>query len=109
LIQIAIIGGTGLEHADILQNATYINCTTPFGQPSDSICTGTIDGVECYLLARHGRQHDKSPTNINYRANIWSLFQLGVTHIIVSTACGSLRDEIGPGDLVFIDQFIDRY
>lgn len=61
------------------------------------------------IIFRHGRKHGIMPTNINYRANIWALKQEGCTHVIVSTACGSLQQEIAPGDLVLLDQFIDRF
>jgi len=81
---------------------------TPFGNPSDSLITGQISGVDCVVLARHGRNHAIMPTNINNRANIWALKEEGCTHLIVSTACGSLKENIVPGNLVLLDQFIDR-
>jgi 5'-methylthioadenosine phosphorylase len=73
----------------------------------DALIIGKISGVDCVLLARHGRKHDVSPTNINYRANIWALKEAGCTHILASTACGSLKEEIKPGNLVILDSFID--
>ncbi|XP_043370559.1 S-methyl-5'-thioadenosine phosphorylase isoform X3 [Dermochelys coriacea] len=77
-------------------------------KPSDALILGKIKNVDCVLLARHGRHHTIMPTNVNFRANIWALKEEGCTHILVTTACGSLREEIQPGDIVMIDQFIDR-
>uniref|UniRef100_A0A3Q2Q0C7 S-methyl-5'-thioadenosine phosphorylase n=1 Tax=Fundulus heteroclitus TaxID=8078 RepID=A0A3Q2Q0C7_FUNHE len=77
-------------------------------QPSDALILGKIKNVECVLLARHGRQHTIMPSNVNFRANIWALREEGCTHLVATTACGSLREEIQPGDIVIIDQFIDR-
>uniref|UniRef100_H2ZU63 Nucleoside phosphorylase domain-containing protein n=1 Tax=Latimeria chalumnae TaxID=7897 RepID=H2ZU63_LATCH len=78
-------------------------------QPSDALIVGKIKNIDCVLLARHGRQHSIMPSNVNFRANIWALKEEGCTHIVATTACGSLREEIQPGDIVLIDQFIDRY
>lgn len=78
------------------------------GAPSDVLVEGKINGVECVLLARHGRKHSIMPSNVNYRANIWALKNVGCTHIIVTTATGSLQEEIKPGDIVILDNFIDR-
>lgn len=107
-IKIGIIGGTGLSDPDILKEGKEKQVSTPFGEPSDALVVGKISGVECVLLARHGKKHTVMPTNINYRANIWALKEEGCTHVVVTTACGSLREEYKPGDLVFPDQFIDR-
>jgi 5'-methylthioadenosine phosphorylase len=107
-VKIGIIGGTGLEDPDIFQNRQEVAVTTPFGPPSDVLVKGTISGVSCVLLSRHGKKHTIAPTEINFRANIYALKQEGCTHIISGTACGSLQENIAPGDLVFIDQFIDR-
>jgi len=106
--KVGIIGGTGLDDADILHGASEQYVDTPFGKPSDALKFGNLDGVPCILLSRHGRQHTISPSMINYRANIWALKQAGCTHILVSTACGSLQENVKPGDIVFLDQFIDR-
>ncbi|XP_021344340.1 S-methyl-5'-thioadenosine phosphorylase-like, partial [Mizuhopecten yessoensis] len=76
--------------------------------PSDSLKTGEIAGVPCVLLARHGRSHATMPTNVNFRANIWALKMVGCTHLLVTTACGSLQENIHPGEIVVLDQFIDR-
>ncbi|XP_039615097.1 S-methyl-5'-thioadenosine phosphorylase isoform X3 [Polypterus senegalus] len=106
--KIGIIGGSGLDDPDILEGRSEKYVETPYGKPSDALITGKIKNVECVLLARHGRQHNIMPSNVNYRANIWALKEEGCTHLIVTTACGSLREEIQPGDIVIIDQFIDR-
>uniref|UniRef100_T1J1L0 V-type proton ATPase subunit C n=1 Tax=Strigamia maritima TaxID=126957 RepID=T1J1L0_STRMM len=108
MITIGIIVGSGLDDPDILENRKEIVVTTPFGNTSDALIEGTIKGVACVLLARHGRGSTITPTNVNYRANIWALKDRGCTHLIVSTACGSLDENIHPGDIVFLDQFIDR-
>ena len=106
-MKIGIIGGSGLDDPDILQDPKTVEVDTEYGQPSSSLMTGRIAGVEAVLLARHGRKHQYSPTQVNNRANIMALKQLGVSHIIATTACGSLRGEIDRGHLVVLDQFID--
>ncbi len=80
---------------------------TPFGSPSSELTVGEIEGVGVIHLARHGKRHQLSPSGVNYRANIHALKEAGATHILATTACGSLRQEIGRGDLVILDQFID--
>ncbi|XP_058157920.1 S-methyl-5'-thioadenosine phosphorylase isoform X2 [Dasypus novemcinctus] len=107
-VKIGIIGGTGLDDPDILEGRTEKYVDTPFGKPSDALILGKIKNVDCVLLARHGRQHTIMPSKVNYQANIWALKEEGCSHVIVTTACGSLREEIQPGDIVIIDQFIDR-
>ncbi|XP_009675317.1 S-methyl-5'-thioadenosine phosphorylase isoform X1 [Struthio camelus] len=107
-LDIGIIGGTGLDDPDILEGRTEKYVDTPYGKPSDALILGKIKNVDCVLLARHGRHHTIMPSNVNYRANIWALKQENCSHVLVTTACGSLREEIQPGDLVMIDQFIDR-
>lgn len=107
MTKIAIIGGSGLEDPAILQNPQDIEVKTPYGNPSSGFKCGTIDGVEVVLLSRHGRDHSIPPSQVNNRANIWAIQELGCTHILVTTACGSLREEIGRGHLVILDQFID--
>ncbi len=104
---IGVIGGSGLDDPGILQQAQDIEVKTPFGEPTSPLTKGEINGKEVLLLARHGRNHQFSPTEVNYRANIWALKDQGATHILATTACGSLREKIGRGDLVIIDQFID--
>lgn len=106
-IKIAIIGGSGIDDPGILKNAKEINLETPFGQTSSPLISGQIDGVNVVVLARHGKKHNIMPTKVPYRANIWALKQVGCTHIIATTACGSLKEEIKPRDLIILDQFID--
>ncbi|MFW5823226.1 MAG: S-methyl-5'-thioadenosine phosphorylase [Tangfeifania sp.] len=105
--KIAIIGGTGLEDPSILKNPGEIEVDTPFGKPSSTFKTGEIEGVEVFLLSRHGRDHSLPPSQVNNRANIWAINTLGCKHILATTACGSLREEIKRGDIVIPDQFID--
>jgi 5'-methylthioadenosine phosphorylase len=107
MVKIGIIGGSGLDNPEILHDAAEVEVDTPYGKPSSCPKTGTIDGAEVVLLSRHGKSHEFSPTQVNYRANIQALKDLGATHIIATTACGSLREDIGRGDFVVIDQFID--
>ena len=104
---IGIIGGSGLDNPDILRDPQDEKASTQFGEPSSPLKRGTIAGIPVVLLARHGREHTIPPTQVNYRANIQALRNAGCTHIIATTAVGSLREEIGRGDLVIIDQFID--
>jgi 5'-methylthioadenosine phosphorylase len=104
---IGIIGGSGLDNPDILSNSRDEAVRTPFGEPSSFLKRGTIGGVEVALLARHGREHTIPPTQVNYRANIAALKAAGCTHIVATTAVGSLREEISRGDFIIIDQFID--
>ena len=107
MVKIGIIGGSGLDDPDILKNPEIIDVTTEYGQPSSPLLTGKIGGVETVILARHGRNHQFSPSQVNNRANIMALKSSGVSHIIATTACGSLRAEIDRGHLVVLDQFID--
>ncbi len=107
MVKLGIIGGSGLDDPDILSDGSSAEVTTPYGPPSSPVCQGKIGGVPVALLARHGKKHTLSPTQVNYRANIYALKEIGATHIIATTACGSLREEIGRGDFVIPDQFID--
>ena len=104
---IGIIGGSGLDNPDIFSQGRDEKVSTPFGGPSSALKRGIINGVQVVLLARHGREHTIPPTQVNYRANIRALKDAGCTHIVATTAVGSLREEINRGDLVIIDQFID--
>ena len=106
-IKIGIIGGSGLNNPDILQNAKDIEMETPYGNPTSSLKVGTINGTDVGLIARHGREHPVPPTQVNFRANIWALKEQGCTHILATTACGSLRQDVKRGDFVILDQFID--
>ncbi|MFH1586808.1 MAG: S-methyl-5'-thioadenosine phosphorylase [Candidatus Diapherotrites archaeon] len=105
---IGIIGGSGLEDPKILKDAKEQEISTEWGKPSSKIKIGKIAGKDVAILSRHGPKHSIMPTNVPNRANIDALKQLGVTHILASSACGSLRKEIEPGHLIFPDQFIDR-
>lgn len=107
MTKIGIIGGSGLDDPDILEQQRDITVETPWGAPSAPLKVGQIAGVDVVLLARHGRAHTLSPTQVNYRANIQALKDAGCTHLLATTAVGSLRTEIKRGDLVIIDQFID--
>lgn len=106
-MKIGIIGGSGLDNPDIFENPQDVSVTTPYGDPSAPLKVGKISGVDVVLLGRHGREHTIPPTQVNYRANIHALKEAGCTHILATTAVGSLREEIGRGHLVIIDQFID--
>ena len=106
-VKIGIIGGSGLDDPGILGDAENISVDTPYGKPSAALSVGKIDGADVVLLARHGKTHQLSPTQVNYRANIYALKDQGVTHVIATTACGSLREEIDRGHFVIVDQFID--
>lgn len=106
-MKIAIIGGSGFENPEILKNTGEIEVETPYGKPTSAFKTGNIGGIDVILLSRHGRDHSIPPSQVNNRANLWAIKSLGCTHILATTACGSLREEIGRGDLVILDQFID--
>jgi 5'-methylthioadenosine phosphorylase len=105
---IGVIGGSGLYAIDALEDVREVALSTPFGAPSDSYVTGVLDGVPMVFLPRHGRGHRISPTEINFRANVWGLKKLGVTRVLSLSAVGSMREDIAPGDFVVIDQFFDR-
>ncbi|MBC18391.1 MAG: S-methyl-5'-thioadenosine phosphorylase [Desulfovibrio sp.] len=107
MTKIGIIGGSGLDNPDILQDAQDISVETAFGAPSSPLKTGRIEGREVAILARHGREHTIPPTFVNYKANIQALKEVGCSQILATTACGSLREKIDRGHLVILDQFID--
>ena len=106
-MKIGIIGGSGLDNPKILEESKDEAVSTPYGNTSSAVKTGKIKGVEVAILARHGREHTIPPTQVPYKANIYALKKIGCTHIIATTAVGSLREEIKRGDLVILDQFID--
>ena len=108
IIKIGIIGGSGLDDPRILKGAREVFVTTKFGNASSGLTIGKINDIDAVVIARHGKRHTIMPSNVNYRANIMALKEQGCTHIIATTACGSLREEIKPGHIVFCDQFIDR-
>jgi len=105
---IGVIGGSGLYDIEGLTDRKLREVSTPWGAPSDQLLFGTLDGVACVFLPRHGRGHKFGPSQLNYRANIAALKQSGVTHVISVSAVGSLREDLPPGDFVIVDQFIDR-
>jgi 5'-methylthioadenosine phosphorylase len=106
--KLGIIGGSGLYNMEGLENSKWIKVNTPWGNPSDDILQAEFKGKEIFFLPRHGRGHTVNPSNINFRANIDALKQLGVTDIISMSAVGSLKENLEPGTFVIIDQFIDR-
>jgi 5'-methylthioadenosine phosphorylase len=107
MVRIGIIGGSGLDNPDILKEAKDIHVDTVYGKPSSPLKVGKIYDVEVVLIARHGREHTIPPTQVNFRANIQALKDQECSHILATTACGSLREKIDRGDLVILDQFID--
>jgi 5'-methylthioadenosine phosphorylase len=107
MVKIGIIGGSGLDDPKLLHDKEELEVNTLYGKPSSNLTLGKIEGVEVVILARHGKGHTITPTKVNFRANIWALKEQGCTHILATTAVGSLREEMKPGDLVFPDQFID--
>ena len=106
--KLAIIGGSGLYNIDGIKDEKWITIKTPWGEPSDQILEAKIDNKQIYFLPRHSRGHKINPSNINFRANIDALKQLGVTDILSVSAVGSLKEELEPGKFVLVDQFIDR-
>jgi 5'-methylthioadenosine phosphorylase len=105
---IGIIGGSGLYSMQGLYNSKEVRIKTPFGDPSDAIITGLLEGKAVAFLARHGRGHRILPSEINYRANIYALKLLGVDRIISVSAVGSLKENLAPGEFLVADQFVDR-
>ena len=108
MVKVGIIGGSGLDNPKILKQAREMEIETPYGGPTSLLTCGKIEGVEIVIIARHGKDHSIFPSKVNFRANIWALKEQGCTHILATTAVGSLREEIKPGHLVFPSQFIDH-
>lgn len=108
MTKIGIIGGSGLYDIEGIKNIRRITVETPFGRPSDKYIAGELDGRQVVFLPRHGVGHRISPSEINYRANIYGMKKLGVERIISLSACGSLKEELKPLDFVIPDQFVDR-
>ena len=106
--KLAIIGGSGLYDVEEFKERELLDIKTPWGKPSDQILKTKYNDKEIYFLPRHGKGHFINPSNINFRANISSLKQLGITDIVSVSAVGSLKEELPPGKFVIIDQFIDR-
>ncbi|HII94739.1 MAG TPA: S-methyl-5'-thioadenosine phosphorylase [Candidatus Methanofastidiosum sp.] len=107
MTKIGIIGGSGLDDPKLLKDYEEVAMTTKYGNPSSTFMTGTIKDRDVVILARHGRDHSIYPSGVNNRANVLALKNIGCTHILATTAVGSLREEIHPGHLVFPDQVID--
>ncbi len=105
---VGVIGGSGLYDIQGLTDVLEVALTTPFGAPSDAYVTGRLSGVPVVFLPRHGRGHRISPSEINFRANIWGLKKLGVKRVVSISAVGSMREDVHPGDFVVVDQFFDR-
>jgi 5'-methylthioadenosine phosphorylase len=105
---LGIIGGSGIYDMDGLGDVREERIASPWGEPSDALRFGVLEGVDVVFLARHGRGHALGPSDINYRANIDALKRAGVTDIVSVSACGSLREDLAPGVFVLVDQFIDR-
>ncbi len=102
-----VIGGSGLDDPQFLENPSDVEIQTPFGRLVSPIKTGTIAGKDVAILSRHGREHTVPPTQVNFRAHVHALKELGCEAILATTAVGSLREEIDRGCLVVLDQFID--
>ena len=107
-VKIGIIGGSGLYQMAALKNVEEMTIETPFGLPSDKLIVGELEDVKVAFLARHGRNHHLTPTEVPYRANIYAMKQIGVEYLISASAVGSLQAEVKPLDLVLPDQFLDR-
>ena len=108
LNKLAFIGGSGIYKLDILNEVIEHDIVSSFGKPSSKILEGKVNGNSIFFLSRHGVGHRLSPSEINYRANIECLKQLGITDIISLSAVGSLKEDLDPGTFVIVDQFIDR-
>src|SRR5512138_2679840 len=104
---LGVIGGSGLYQMSGLQNTESVEVDTPFGRPSAPVVIGTLSGKRVAFLARHGIGHHISPSEINYRANIYAMKKLGVSKVVSISACGSLRQEYAPGSIVIPDQIFD--
>ena len=107
-VRLGVIGGSGLYQIDGLKDAEWVSVETPFGEPSDQVLLGNLEGLDVAFLPRHGRGHRIPPGEINFRANIDVLKRTGVTDIVSMSAVGSLRESLAPGDFIVVDQFIDR-
>ncbi len=106
--KIGVIGGSGVYEMEKLQNPKFFKMSTPFGEPSDDILVGTIGDRQVAFVPRHGRGHRFFPAEVNYRANIYALKELGVEHLLAFSAVGSMKEELRPRDFVLPDQLFDR-
>ncbi len=107
-VRYAVIGGSGLYNMPELTDLTTLDLETPFGKPSDVITIGSLDGARVAFLPRHGRGHIHTPSEVPYRANLFALKMLGVTHVVAVSACGSLKEALAPGHIVVPDQLYDN-
>ncbi len=107
MVKIGLIGGSGFDDPELISEARTVKKGTPFGALSADLVTGKAGDLDVVIISRHGKGHRVRPSAVNYRAHIWALKDEGVTHVIGTTACGSLREAIEPGHLVIPDQFID--
>jgi 5'-methylthioadenosine phosphorylase len=105
---IGVIGGSGLYDLPGLKKVRRVAVRTPFGDPSDAFVAGQLEDVRLVFLPRHGRGHRLLPTEVNTRANLWAFKKLGATRLISFSAVGSMKEEIAPGHIVIVDQFVDR-
>ena len=105
---IGVIGGSGIYDIEGLSNTRWVRVSSPFGEPSDELLFGDLEGQPLVFLPRHGRGHKLPPNGVNYRANVDALKRSGVTDILSLSAVGSFREELSPGTFVLVDQFIDR-
>lgn len=108
MARIGVIGGSGLYQIEGIKNVREEEVSTPFGAPSDRLIIGELSGEQVAFLPRHGKGHSISPSEINYRANIFAMKKIGVERIISLSACGSLKEQLKPKDFVLPDQFVDR-
>ena len=107
-VKLGIIGGSGIYQMDGVKIVKEHHIRTPFGDPSDAVIEGSIDNKTVFFLPRHGRGHRWLPTEVNYRANLYALKSLGVSHVLAVSAVGIMKEEISPGDMVVPDQLFDR-
>ena len=107
-VSFGVIGGSGVYEIEGIEDVAQVFPSTPFGKPSDPIVVGTVSGVRCAFLPRHGRGHRILPSELNSRANVYALKSLGVDQIISVSACGSLKEDVHPRDFVIPDQVFDR-
>lgn len=107
MVKIALILGYGNDLSPKLENSNPIKMETPYGEISSDITTGTYQGTEIFILKRHGEKGDIPSFRVNFKANVYALYQLGCTHIVSTSVCGSLREEITVGEYIVFDQFID--
>ena len=105
---LGVIGGSGLYDMPGLSDVERVSVHTPWGEPSDDLVVGTVGGTRTAFVPRHGRGHRLTPSEVNYRANVAALKQLGCEFVLSVSAVGSMKEEVAPGSLVIVDQFIDR-